>query len=80
MGVVSILWIAATSTKAADTLPARYTDVEFWRMVMDFSELGGVFPYENFVSNEVSYPRTDNCLKLAPHSRHLTICLVMLFL
>src|SRR5437660_4061990 len=23
--------------------------------------------------------RTDNCLKLAPHSRHVTVCLVMLF-
>jgi hypothetical protein len=40
---------------AADTLPSRYTDAEFWRMVTDFSEPGGNFPYENFVSNELSY-------------------------
>ena len=45
----------AISSKAADTLPGRYTDAEFWRMVTDFSEPGGAFPYENFVSNEVSY-------------------------
>jgi hypothetical protein len=42
-------------SNAADTLPARYTDSEFWRIVTDFSEPGGAFPYENFVSNEVSY-------------------------
>lgn len=40
---------------AADTLPAQYTDAEFWRFVNEFSEPGGSFPYENFVSNEVSY-------------------------
>src|SRR5205814_3054834 len=43
------------SLKATDTLPGRYTDAEFWRMVTDFSEPGGAFPFENFVSNEVSY-------------------------
>src|SRR5262245_13677113 len=40
---------------AADTLPDRYSDAEFWRMVTDFSEPGGSFPYENFVSNEMRY-------------------------
>jgi hypothetical protein len=48
-----LFWV--TSLKAADTLPARYTDAEFWRIITDFSEPGGEFPYENFVSNEVSY-------------------------
>src|SRR5678815_1831952 len=43
------------SLKAADTLPAQYTDSEFWHFVNDFSEPGGNFQYENFVSNEVSY-------------------------
>lgn len=45
----------AAHTRAADTLPARYTAAEFWRIVTEFSEPGGQFPYENFVSNEVSY-------------------------
>src|SRR5215475_9157053 len=48
-----LFWV--TSLKAADTLPGRYTDAEFWRIITDFSEPGGEFPYENFVSNEVSY-------------------------
>src|SRR5689334_20978501 len=49
----ALFWV--TSLKAADTLPPRYTDAEFWRLITDFSEPGGDFPYENFVSNEVSY-------------------------
>jgi len=40
---------------AADTLPDRYSDDEFWRLVNDFSEPNGVYQYENFVSNEISY-------------------------
>ena len=41
--------------RPADTLPAQYTDAEFWRLVTEFSERGGAFPYENFVSNERNY-------------------------
>src|SRR5436190_17675462 len=52
---VVLLGLAAFSVDAADTLPAQYTDAEFWKIVNDFSEPGGAFPYENFVSNEVSY-------------------------
>jgi hypothetical protein len=33
----------------------QYSDAEFWQLVSNFSEPGGQFPYENFVSNEVSY-------------------------
>jgi hypothetical protein len=52
---VALLGMVAFSARAADTLPAQYTDAEFWRIINDFSEPGGAFPYENFVSNEVSY-------------------------
>src|SRR5436190_16476600 len=45
----------AAPQRAADTLPAQYTDAEFWKLVTDFSERGGSFPYENFVSNERDY-------------------------
>src|SRR5262249_31705985 len=46
---------AFPALKAADTIPAQYTDAEFFRFINDFSEPGGNFEYENFVSNEVSY-------------------------
>ncbi|HLQ77110.1 MAG TPA: hypothetical protein VK210_07130 [Terriglobia bacterium] len=52
---IGVLWIGLSPSKAADTLPAKYSDVEFWRMVTDFSEPGGSFQFENFVSNEISY-------------------------
>ena len=51
----ALLGVTWLSVKAADTLPARYTDAEFWRMVTDFSEAGGDYQFENFVSNEISY-------------------------
>jgi hypothetical protein len=46
---------APAGTFAADTHPAQYTDDEFWKLINDFSEPNGVYEYENFVSNEVSY-------------------------
>jgi hypothetical protein len=41
--------------KAADTIPAAYSDAEFWRMIDAFSEPNGAYQYENFVSNEISF-------------------------
>jgi hypothetical protein len=53
--LTAVLGVARIYVKAADTLPGQYTDTEFWRMVTDFSEAGGDYQYENFVSNEISY-------------------------
>jgi hypothetical protein len=47
--------LAGSPQRPPDSLPAQYTDAEFWRIVTEFSEPGGSFPYENFVSNEVNY-------------------------
>src|SRR5215467_3897665 len=55
LSAVCVLLLALLPSSAADTLPSRNSDAEFWRIVTDFSEAGGAFPYENFVSNEVSY-------------------------
>jgi hypothetical protein len=55
LSVAGVLSLALLSSRGADTLPGRYTDADFWRIVTEFSEPGGAFPYENFVSNEVSY-------------------------
>src|SRR5438552_11561009 len=40
---------------AADTLPKQLSDRAFWQMIVDFSEPGGVFRSDNFVSNEKTY-------------------------
>src|SRR5206468_971200 len=36
----------------ADTLPAEISDADFSKIISDFSEPGGTYPYENFLSNE----------------------------
>jgi hypothetical protein len=38
---------------AAQSLPARLTDQEFWKLVSDFSEADGQFRSDNLLSNEV---------------------------
>jgi len=45
----------ASPQRPPDRIPAQYTDAEFWKLVTDFSERGGDFPYENFVSNERNF-------------------------
>src|SRR5262245_48749240 len=41
----------------ADELPPQLNDEEFWRLVTEFSEPGGSFISENFVSNERTFQR-----------------------
>ena len=50
-----IAWVQAAQQRLADSIPTQDTDAEFWRLVTDFSEPDGDFPYENFVSNEINY-------------------------
>jgi hypothetical protein len=40
------------SVVAAEDLPERLSDSEFWQLIVDLSEANGHFQYENFVSNE----------------------------
>jgi hypothetical protein len=51
---VLLLFVTAQphASRAADDLPARLSDSEFWQLVSDLSEPNGQFQYENFVSNE----------------------------
>ncbi len=44
---------AQTVQARADSLPARLTDAEFWRLVGQISETEGNFPSDNFTSNEI---------------------------
>jgi len=55
LGVVIVLLLAPQSRISRAPLPPRYSDAEFWRIVRDFSEPGGFFRSDNFVSNEVSF-------------------------
>src|SRR6476659_2097396 len=54
--IVVLLSFAATpSFRAADPLPTRLSDEAYWKMITDFSEDGGYFRFENFLSNELGF-------------------------
>ncbi len=40
---------------AAEQLPSQLSDKDFWQLVTDFSEEGGYFRSDNFVSNETTF-------------------------
>ena len=47
--------VAAARSSPSQGIPSRINDQAFWRMVRDFSEDGGYFQSDNFVSNEVTF-------------------------
>jgi hypothetical protein len=51
-GVLGALSLAPSRRPAADALPARLADQEYWRLVSDFSEPNGFFQSDNLLSNE----------------------------
>src|SRR5262245_16530291 len=51
------LLLSLAPLRAAERLPVRLSNQEFWKLVSDFSEQDGSFFSENFVSNERSYQR-----------------------
>jgi hypothetical protein len=52
--VAVVLW-SRPPLRAADTLPTQLTDGAFWKLIDDFSEPGGEFQSENFLSNETGF-------------------------
>src|SRR5579863_5406046 len=44
--------LAVCSLRAADSIPAKVADTEFWTLVTNFSEPDGTFQSENLLSNE----------------------------
>jgi len=47
----------------APTLPSEISDKDFWRLIVELSEPGGSYPYENFVSNELQVQDVIPALK-----------------
>ncbi len=52
---LSVLFVTPDLRVAAGALPDRLSDDEFWRIVTDFSEDGGYFRSDNFISNETTF-------------------------
>jgi hypothetical protein len=51
----TIAWTAPRAAAGAQAVPSKLSDAEFWKLVTDFSEPGGYFRSDNFVSNETAY-------------------------
>src|SRR2546427_10055942 len=49
--------------KATEPLPGRLTDDAFWTIMTGFSEEGGYFRFENFLSNELGFQTVIPALK-----------------
>lgn len=49
------LALLASASAGAQELPSRLDDSTFWKLITDFSEAGGYFRSDNFVSNEMAF-------------------------
>jgi hypothetical protein len=57
IAVVVTLCLCFSVAWSAQELPVRLSDEAFWKLVSDFSEPGGRFVSDNFVSNELATQR-----------------------
>ena len=48
-------WSRLQTAIQQEALPSRIDDAVFWKMISEFSEPGGAFRLENFMSNEKTY-------------------------
>jgi len=74
IGVAVLLstMVGSSPVQTAATLPSEISDKDFWSMIVDLSEPGGTYPYENFVSNEAQHQQvraTKDFVVLAGLSR-----------
>jgi hypothetical protein len=64
LAVTTLLPLLVGAMAAQTTaLPSEISDRDFWRMIVDLSEPGGTYPYQNFVSNELQYQDVVPALK-----------------
>jgi hypothetical protein len=55
IGMFGGVSLSLGSRVSAPTIPERIGDEAYWRMVTEFSEPGGFFRSDNFVSNEITF-------------------------
>src|SRR5262252_5840519 len=54
-GLAVLLYGCGPPPAVPERLPALLADQEFWSLITEFSEPGGSFPSDNFLSNESGY-------------------------
>jgi hypothetical protein len=52
---LAVILLTTLASLGADTLPASLSDQEFWKLITDFSEPGGDFVFEMYMSNEETF-------------------------
>jgi hypothetical protein len=60
VALIALCWgvpAVAVRVSAADTVPSRLTDREFWSLVDQVSEPNGSFRSDNLLSNELQFQR-----------------------
>jgi len=55
--------LTGPASRSVSPIPVRIADAELWRMVSTFSEPGGMFRFENFLSNEIYFQNVIPALK-----------------
>ena len=63
LAIAGSLSFISSPRAAGDTLPAQLSDQAFWNLVTEFSETGGFFRSDNFVSNETTFQYVIKDLK-----------------
>ncbi|PYS20116.1 MAG: hypothetical protein DMG17_00175 [Acidobacteria bacterium] len=64
VALLLLTFAAARSVRAAeDTLPPQLSDEAFWHLITDYSEAGGFFRFDNFISNEALFQHVLGRLK-----------------
>jgi hypothetical protein len=61
--VAAIALLIVPRFHAADSLPNQIADDAFWKLIENFSEQGGAFQSENFLSNETGFEAVIPTLK-----------------
>ena len=59
----TLFFIAGDPVEVRDTIPTRLDDTQFWQMITEFSEAGGYFRSDNFLSNESGYQQVIPSLR-----------------
>lgn len=55
LAVAAAIAFAPAARASAQALPSRLDDSTFWKLIADYSEPGGYFRSDNFVSNEMAF-------------------------
>ena len=51
----ALILVPTLASHAVDTLPPSLSDQDFWKIVTDYSEPGGDFAFEMYMSNEETF-------------------------